>query len=88
MSPVWKFPFEVKDHVFAIEMPEGAEILSLQVQRDVPAIWAFIPKPRAPKIERSFWICVTGGSCPPGKYIGTFQLAGGQFVGHLFEVTR
>lgn len=70
-----------------IEMPEGAKILTMQLQNGTPCIWALV-EPNAPKTERIFEVLVTGIGFKdsPATYIGTYQFGG--FVGHVFEITN
>lgn len=87
-SVIYKYPFQVEGEV-EIEMPKGARVLCVQVQRDIPCIWAII-EPSQPIVEiRHFRVFGTGQPMDMHPdflhYIGTFQLAGGNFIGHLFE---
>lgn len=68
-------------------MPVGAMVLSVQVQRMMPYIWALVDPDLPPLEERLFYVVGTGHplSDNPGKYIGTFQLLEGGLVFHLFE---
>jgi hypothetical protein len=87
MRRVFKYPLPVQD-AFTLTMPAGAQFLSVQVQRDQPTLWALIDD-RAHTVVRRFMILGTGhGADAVGAYIGTFQLADGAFVGHLFEAPR
>jgi len=83
MKTIWKFELPIEG---TIEMPIGAEILGVQVQRDEPRLWAMVD-PSAPKEKRQFKIYGTGHTMPdnPGKYVGTFQIAEGTFIFHVFE---
>ncbi len=38
---IWKFPFELQA-IIEVEMPEGAEVLSVQSQFNEPMMWAFV----------------------------------------------
>lgn len=82
---IWKFNFHVKDQV-KIEMPKGAEILTVQNQYEMPTVWA-IADPMAPKELRHFELLGTGQDIDTTgkKYIGTFQMSEGTLVWHLFE---
>ena len=87
---IWKFPFKFPLGRFEIEMPKDAEILSVQVQRDVPCIWAKVI-PENEKNTRRFRIIGTGHPFREDKklsYIGTFQQIDDFFVWHLFEELR
>lgn len=69
----------------SIEMPAGAQVLTLQMQGGIPCLWALIDE-SMPKQERHFKVVGTGWLLDddPGMYIGTFQ--DGSFVWHVFEV--
>ena len=86
MQAIWKFKIEPNDHV-QIAMPKGAKILCLQVQNEIPCIWAVCDM-SAKREQRTFNIYGTGHQHEniDGKYVGTFQLTGGSFVFHVFEV--
>jgi hypothetical protein len=83
---IFKFPFEVKDN-FTVEMPDGADILTVQNQRETGCMWA-ICDPEARKVKRQFAVVGTGHefNLKAYAYIGTFQERGGVFVWHLFEL--
>ena len=81
------FKYQLSEEVTQeIEMPEGAEILSMQVQHGVTCIWAKVDKEKQ-AVRRRFIIVGTGWEVPAAatKFIGTFQLNGGAYVFHLFE---
>jgi hypothetical protein len=83
---VWKFPIpESGPDVFSIEMPSGAEILTIQVQQGHPQMWALVT-PGVHVISRIFRIAGTGHPIDDGLigYIGTFQW--GSLVFHIFEI--
>lgn len=85
---IWKFPLEVTDKQF-IKMPIGSEIISVQNQLETPCLWAIVNPDKAIE-ERCFELFGTGHNMPDDmgidrKFIGTFQLRNGDFVGHLFE---
>lgn len=72
---------------FTLEMPAGAEILDVQVQKGIPQMWALVEM-GAPTEKRKFTIFGTGFPMPEAKrdYIGTFQMHNGALVWHLFEI--
>lgn len=82
---ILKYILRVTDTV-EVEMPVDSEILCVQTQDGTPCIWAKV-YPEAIKETRTFHIRGTGHTLQgnEGNYIGTFQLGGGAFVGHLFE---
>lgn len=85
---IWKFQLSpsIKQ---TIEMPIGAEILSVQGQADQGCIWALVD-PDAEKEERIFEVYGTGHDINydmgvDRKHIGTFQVMGGTLIFHVFE---
>lgn len=93
MSIVFKFPLDLNklDHLnrMVVEMPAFAGILTVQMQGDVPTIWARC-KPGNKPTARVIEIIGTGMVLHEGrnhKYLGTFQMHGGSLVFHAFEVT-
>lgn len=81
------------DEEFSLQLPEGADILDVQVQNDTPYIWAMVDTEK-PGEQRHFRVIGTGNPIKPFevhkyrrgyKHIGTFQMANGQLVWHLFE---
>lgn len=90
MKTVWKFKIEHAPHQ-EIEMPQGAQILTVQTQYNVPHLWALVD-PEAPREARTFMIVGTGhvmGNPPPDMrldHVGSYQQQGGAYVFHLFEV--
>lgn len=85
MKAVWKFPLPVVSDC-AIIMPVGAQILTVQIQRGEPFLWALVD-PGMPGEVRNFHTCGTGHNsyAELGRYVGTFQLHNGSLVFHVFE---
>lgn len=90
MKTIWKFEIDIIDK-FTLEMPNGAEIMTIQTQFEKPCIWAIV-EPSNELEKRHFEIKGTGHPFQEDAennrsrtYIGTFQLASGQLVFHLFE---
>jgi len=69
-----------------IELPEGAKILTAQVQYGLPTIWAEVDTMKK-QTTRKFGIIPTGGTIGYKKYhyITTLQFNGGKFVQHVYE---
>lgn len=83
---IWKFNVKTED-TQSIEMPVGAEILTVQMQGNYAFIWALV-NTSAPRIKRKFEIFGTGhivNNSVERRYIGTYQEMGGALVWHLFE---
>ena len=80
---IWKYVLEPET---IIEMPIGAEILTVQEQYGRCCLWALVD-PSANKVKRKFLVYGTGHPITEenGKYIGTFQLHNGRLVFHVFE---
>lgn len=86
MRTIHKIP--VASGLFHIQLPKGAKILTVQTQRGQPQMWALLDTLNDPE-RRSFIAFPTGVEIAPDvhlDYIGTFQLADGARVFHLFEV--
>ncbi len=68
------------------QLPEGAVVLSVHVQRGTPFMWAEVD-PAAPFVERRFELRGTGhpldGS--EGRFVGTFLIRDDSLVFHLYE---
>ncbi len=84
MKTIFKYPLCMIDDQL-VSMPAGAEILTVQMQSDVPCLWARVD-PNMPKVGRVIHINGTGHNLShEGAYIGTFQMAHGALVFHAFD---
>lgn len=86
---IFKYNLETTDRQTVL-MPKGAEILTIQSQHEDAKLWALVD-PNAPLEERIIEIFGTGHPvhCDMGverKYIATYQLSGGNYVFHAFEL--
>ena len=83
---IWKWTLNMTD-VQTVEMPAGAKPLTVQLQGGMPQLWALCDE-RSPVEPRLIAIYGTGNPMPanPGRYISTFQMAGGSLVFHAFEI--
>lgn len=86
-------PFRVGHGAFVVEMPKGARVLSVGAPFETPTLWALV-YPEAPKVlhrflalpeGESFSDSIDGMSIQEMTFVGSFQLRGGNFVGHLFD---
>lgn len=87
MATIWKYPFSTQGEL-TIDMPEGAKVLSLQVQNGAPCLWALV---RPEKKVRTRYFRVFGTGHPielktSFVFIGTYQLD--WLVFHVFEDTK
>ena len=78
--------YQLLNETHSINVPEGAEILSVQTQNNVPCIWMLI-NPKETMFDIRTFFMVGTGNCfnQEGKYVGTVQLDGGSSVMHIFE---
>ncbi len=84
MNIVYKYPLN-SPYNTTIEMPRGAKILCIQLQHDVPCLWALVD-PKAEEVPRVCSVYGTGHTMVdgPGDYIGTLQFNDGVLVFHFF----
>ena len=85
MNSIWKYPLKVVDEQ-TLDVPEGAEVMTVQVQNGTPCLWARVD-PAAPKIPRKIITRGTGHPVPETiwRYIGTYQIKDGALVFHVFD---
>lgn len=87
---IWKFPLEITD-IQKVNMPDKAEILTVQMQNGIPCLWALVDPDEALFDEREIEIFGTGNHIVYDnnivwhKYISTIQLNGGSLIFHVFE---
>jgi hypothetical protein len=91
MLSIRKYPVPI-DHDFAIDLPAGATLLDLACQADRPYLWALVD-PEAPVFVARFRLFGTGQPVPEADmrslaHVGSFPMAGGSLVFHLFRVTE
>ncbi len=86
MKTIYKFPLNMNEKFNKLEMPNGAEILTMQLQYGIPCIWAVVDT-KQPKVRRTFMQVGTGEEMHPNvehSFIGTYQIQ--TLVFHLFEI--
>lgn len=86
---IWKYAVRLDaPGAFHLQMPVGADVLTVQLQDGAPMLWAMV-NPDARTIQRSFRVVGTGWDnedftgC---RYVGTWQKD--SLVWHLFEEPR
>jgi|HubBroStandDraft_1064217.scaffolds.fasta_scaffold239859_1 hypothetical protein len=82
---IFKYPFVITESQF-IQLSKDAQILSVQLQFDIPCLWALIDENK-PLESRRLIIHGTGNpidSMDNESYLGTIQMKEGQFVWHIF----
>lgn len=83
MKTIWKFPIKVTDQQ-VLQVPQDAQLLSVQMQGDQPCIWALVD-PEAQKRPCTVQVFGTGHPvASEGAFLGTFQMHGGSLVFHVF----
>ena len=85
---VYKYTVPMEDY-FSLDLPKGAKILTVQEQHGKPQLWALVKQGERNE-KRNFRLADTGQPIEESpetlNYIGTFQLTGGSFIGHVFEI--
>jgi hypothetical protein len=89
---IYKYDVPLTDE-FELDMPVGAEVISVQVQRGTPRLWAMVnADPETPRESRRFRLLGTGRAIPAefqlARFVGTFQMANGELVFHLFALSK
>lgn len=86
---IWKYSLDAED-IQTLMMPEGAQILTAQMQGNALCLWAMV-NPEKAKEKREIEVFGTGhpgSDAVPRRYIGTVQMQGGALVWHIFERLR
>lgn len=85
-NSIWKYVLQPN---IDIEMPVGAQILSVREQGNDICMWTLV-SPDAPKEKRIFMVFGTGHDVPPVqmKFLGTAHLQSGGLVFHVFELEQ
>lgn len=91
MQSIYKYPLSFID-TQEIELPTGAQVLTVQVQRDNLQLWALVD-PEIETVEKRKFIVIGTGNpindlINTVVYISTIQIYGGALVFHVFEVTQ
>ena len=84
-SRIWKYALPMSD-VAIVDMPCGAEVLCVQMQRGEPYLWCKCSI-HTKKEARTFFVVGTGHPmpCDAGRYVGTFQFHESVLVFPVFE---
>jgi hypothetical protein len=87
---IWKYPIDcdklTNDGLLLLELPLGAEILTIQLQHKSPTLWAKVDT-SLPLEVRRIHVYGTGHTIQrvPLTYLGTVQMYSGGLVLHFFE---
>lgn len=84
---VWKFELH-RAGAFAVKMPHVFAFLKVDAQQERPVLWALVDADSEAK-DRRFYVLMTGEAANSTFeesyfYLGSFMLAGGGFLGHVF----
>ena len=86
MITVYKYPVQMQAE-FTVDLPRGAEFLSVQVQHGDPQMWFRVDTSRE-VVRQVFSTVGTGHPIAPElsrlPYLGTFHLSDGALAFHLF----
>jgi hypothetical protein len=84
----YHIPVPVTEY-FLLEIPDGARVLSVDVQHGVPCLWVLCDPDKSYEC-RKFRLIGTGDpireSMDQLRFIGTFQMNDGYLIIHVFEV--
>lgn len=82
---IWKYSIATTDYQ-ELTLPNGANILTVQVQGGIPCLWALVdPEEQNSRVKiRIFGTGHVIEDQDELKYIGTYQLNGGGLVFHVF----
>lgn len=86
MKTVFKYTFSIGNG-FWLDMPEGAKILSCDLQYGVPCFWVEVDTDRPTK---RYYYVIFGTGHPIAdltrlEFIATLQMAGGDLVWHIYR---
>ena len=88
MATIWKY--ELEPGLTELRMPEGAQVLTMQIQNGTPCLWVKVD-PGAQQEDRVFKVYGTGHDIPDYPrlmYVATAQMGDGALVWHVFETTN
>ena len=88
MKVIYKYPVEITSNPIKIGLPIGSQVLTLQMQGDIPCIWISHTKPKhgqCQELHTYQWFGTGHEEIPDtAKYIGTIQIR--EYVFHLFRI--
>jgi hypothetical protein len=82
---IYKFQLPMNDEI-TLRGPRVLRWLGVAVQHDQPCVWAVVD-PDTPRQSNKLVLRGTGHALngEEGKFLGSFMLHSGSFVGHVFE---
>ena len=85
MKAIYKYPLNTNSEI-EIEMPVGAQLLTVETQNNEPQMWAIVDTLKNPEL-RFFRVVLTGdpiGTVDELAYLGSFIIDNG-LIYHVFE---
>jgi hypothetical protein len=85
---IWKHELQMGPRETVL-LPRAARLLCVQTQNERPCIWFEFDEERHGTDQVTFFIATTGNQfnmSSSAQYLGSFQLGGGTFVGHVYYV--
>ena len=79
------------DNFYEVEMPVGARVINIDIQRETVCLWAIVDPEEMEKETRKFYSVGTGWVMPDETFdetkgfIGTLLVWNGSFVYHFWE---
>lgn len=87
MTTIYRFDVPVADG-FALNIPEFAKVLCVGERGGTGHMWVMLDPESTKVVTRKFRVIGTGHPIPDHEkleYVGTFFMAGGKLVWHVFE---
>lgn len=88
MKTIYKYKIDVGSY-FYLDLPVGSETLSVHGIGDDAYMWIMIDRMELEQEKKVFYIAKTGeyiDGLQYKRFIGTFIVNEGEFVGHVFEL--
>lgn len=85
MKTIYKYKTDVG--ITSLMLPQGAQILSVALQHEVPHVWALVETDNEKVIRKLIWLGTghPARGAEDGRFVGTVVMDGGSLVFHLFE---
>ena len=85
MKTIYKYPIKIVDHQ-VLNLPMGAEILTVQTQKGEPFLWAKVDTDERETTEVNIYVHGTGHPVrdETAVYLGTIQQFNGDLIWHVF----
>ena len=89
MMAVYNYPIRAQlCEPTEVEMPEGAQVLHVDMQHGMPCVWALVDTGDVPKVRRGFVVVGTGHSFNAEGATFLNTMFHGELVFHAFELAK